>query len=100
MPALIQVRSVNLMKVATAMPGPASKMSRYRRLQRFFSSKLSPDVFTPLILEKVVKPGKQLFLTLTFDRTHWKFGQTHLNLLCLGVLHQDVSIPPRVYFVR
>lgn len=93
MPALIQVRSVNLMKVATAMPGPASKMSRYRRLQRFFSSKLSPDVFTPLILEKVVKPGKQLFLTLTFDRTHWKFGQTHLNLLCLGVLHQDVSIP-------
>ena len=63
-------------------------------------SKLSLDVFTPLILEKVVKPGKQLFLTLTFDRTHWKFGQTHLNLLCLGVLHQDVSIPPRVYFVR
>jgi hypothetical protein len=93
MPALIQVRSVNLMKVATAMPGPANKMSRYRRVQRFFSSGVSPDVFTPLILNKVIKPGKQLFLTLTMDRTHWKWGQTDLNLLCLGLLHQDVSIP-------
>ena len=53
MPTLIQVRSVNLMKIATAMPGPAHKMSRYRRLQRFFSSGVSPDVFTPLILNKV-----------------------------------------------
>lgn len=90
---LLVVRSVNLMKVATAMPGPATKMSRYRRLQRFFSAGLSPDVFTPLILNKVVRPGKQLFLTLTMDRTHWKWGQTDLNLLCLGLLHQDVSIP-------
>ena len=87
------VRSVNLMKVATAMPGLANKMSRYRRLQRFFSSGVSPDVFTPLILNKVVKPGKQLFVTLTMDRTHWKWGQTDLNLLCLGLLHRDVSIP-------
>ena len=31
MPTLIQVRSANLMTVATAMPGPANKMSRYRR---------------------------------------------------------------------
>lgn len=93
MPTLIQVRSVNLMTVATAMPGPANKMSRYRRLQRFFSSGVSPDVFTPLILNKVIKSGKQLFLTLTMDRTHWKLGQTDLNLLCLGLLHQDVSIP-------
>jgi len=67
MPTLIQVRSVNLMKIATAMPGPAHKMSRYRRLQRFFSSGVSPDVFTPLILNKVIKPGKQLFLTLTME---------------------------------
>ncbi len=64
------VRSVNLMKVATALPGPATKMSRSRRRQRFFSSGLSTEVFTELILKKVIKPGKQLFLTLTIDRTH------------------------------
>ena len=92
-PTFLVVRSVNLMKVATAMPGPATKMSRYRRLQRFFSSGLSTAVFTELILKKVIKPGKPLFLTLTLDRTHWKLGQTDLNLLCLGLLHQDVSIP-------
>ena len=91
--AILVVRSVNLMKVATAMAGPAVKMSRYRRLQRFFSSGLSTEIFTQLILKKVVTPTKQLFLTLTLDRTHWKFGHTDLNLLCLGLLHGDVSIP-------
>jgi len=91
--AVLLVRSVNLMKVATAMTGPAVKMSRYRRLQRFFSSGLSTEVFTQLILRKVVTPTKQLFLTLTLDRTHWKLGNTDLNLLCLGLLHGDVSIP-------
>jgi len=54
-PTFLVVRSVNLMKVATAMPGPATKMSRYRRLQRFFSSGLSTEVFTELILKKVIK---------------------------------------------
>ena len=91
--ALLQVRCVNLMKVATAMAGPAEKMSRYRRLQRFFSSGLSPAVFTELILCKIVRPGQQLFLTLTFDRTHWQLGQVDLNLLCLGLLYQGISLP-------
>jgi hypothetical protein len=91
--AVLVVRSVNLMKVATAMAGPAVKMSRYRRLQRFFSSGLSTQVFTQLLLNKIVAPTKQLFLTLTIDRTHWKFGAMDLNLLCVGLLHGEVSIP-------
>lgn len=34
-----------------------------------------------------------MFVTLPIDRTHWKLGQTHLNLLWLGLLHQGISIP-------
>ena len=30
---------------------------------------------------------------MTLDRTHWRYGQTHQNLLCLGLLHKRVSIP-------
>jgi len=91
--ALLRVRSVNLMKVAAAMAGPAQKMSRYRRLQRFFSAGLAPGVLTALIVKKVARAGKPLFLTLTLDRTHWKYGQTELNLLCLGLRYRGVSIP-------
>lgn len=91
MRALIQTRSVNLKKLAAALSGPAQIDSHYRRLQRFFSSDLSPHAFTQLIVQRIVRPGKPLFLTL--DRTHWKYGQTHQNLLCLGLLHRRVSIP-------
>ncbi|MDE2807525.1 MAG: hypothetical protein OXN90_03830 [Gemmatimonadota bacterium] len=30
---------------------------------------------------------------MTLDRTPWQYGQTHHNLLCLGVVYQRVSIP-------
>ena len=91
--ALLIVRSVNLMKVATAMAGPAVKMSRYRRLQRFFSSDVPTAVFSELVVKKVVQPGKRLLVKLAIDRTHWKLGQRHQNLLCLGLIHHGVSIP-------
>ena len=91
MGALIQTRSVHLKKLAAALSGTAQIDSHYRRLQRFFSSNLSPQAFTELIVHRLVQPGKSLLLTL--DRTHWKYGQTHQNLLCLGLLHKGVSIP-------
>lgn len=91
MGALLQTRSVNLKKLAAALSGSAQMESHYRRLQRFFSSDLSPQVFTQLIVQRIVQPGKRVFLTL--DRTHWKYGQSHQNLLCLGLLHRRVSIP-------
>jgi len=30
---------------------------------------------------------------LTLDRTNWKFGQTHINILCLAIVQQSVAIP-------
>ncbi len=43
------------------------------------------------MVRHVVKPSKQVLLTL--DRTHWPYGPTRRNLLCLGVVHPRVSIP-------
>jgi len=37
MVALLKVRSVNLTKIAVAMPGKAETDSKYKRLQRFFA---------------------------------------------------------------
>ena len=90
---LLICRSVNLMKIATAMPGPTQKMSRYRRLQRFFSSSVSPQVLSPLIVRRLLPKNQPAVLTATMDRTHWVFGQTEENLLCLGLEFAGVSIP-------
>ena len=89
--ALMQVRSVNLRKLACSLPGMAQIDSQYRRLQRFFSSGFSPAVFTELIVSKLVRPGQPQVLVM--DRTHWKLGRTDLNLLCVGLVYQGVSIP-------
>ena len=89
--AVLQTRSVNLQQWAAVLAGAAQPASHYRRLQRFLSGTWSPRVATQLIVHQLVKPGKPILLTL--DRTHWQYGQTHHNLLCLGLVHQRVSIP-------
>ena len=89
--ALLQTRSVNLPRWAAVLAGCAQPASHYRRLQRFLSGTWSPQVATQRIVQQLVKPGKPILLTL--DRTHWQYGQTHHNLLCLGLVHQRVSIP-------
>lgn len=89
--ALIQVRSVNLKKLACSLSGRAQIDSHYRRLQRFFSSGVSPLVFTEWIVAKLVRPGQPHVLVL--DRTHWTLGRTDLNVLCVGLVYQGVSIP-------
>ena len=88
---LIQVRSVNLRKLACSLPGMAQLDSQYRRLQRFFSSGFSPWVFTELIVSKLVRPGQPQVLVM--DRTHWKRGRTDVNMLCVGLVYQGVAIP-------
>ena len=67
MGALIQTRSVNLKRLAAALSGSAQIDSHYRRLQRFFSSDLSPQVFTQLIAQRLVRPGKPLFFDAGSD---------------------------------
>jgi hypothetical protein len=52
--ALIQVLSVNLKKIACSFSGRAQVDSHYRRLQRFFSSGLSPALFTQLIVAQLM----------------------------------------------
>ncbi len=89
--ALIQVRSVNMKKLACSLSGRAQIDRHYRHLQRFFSSAVSPSVFTQLIVSKVVRPDQPQLLVM--DRTHWRLGRTDLNVLCVGLVYQGVSIP-------
>ena len=84
--ALIQVRLVNMRKLACSLSGRAQIDSHYRRLQRFFSSAVSPSVFTQLIVSKVVRPSQPQLLVM--DRTHGRLGRTDQNVLCVGLVYQ------------
>lgn len=82
---------VNLSAIAKTIARKACYQSCYRRLQRFINRlpvsfsclwALSQGLFT--IPDKV---------TLSMDRTNWKFGQVHINFLVVAVVYKGVAIP-------
>ena len=89
--ALIQVRSVNLSEVAGVFAGGALKASHYKRTQRFLRHFELPYASVAAFVLKLL--GVPAPWALTLDRTDWYMGQTPLNILVLGVVHQGTAFP-------
>ena len=80
---MLSARTANLSVLATERPGPALVSSTYRRLQRFFQfAELGEDWAAPVVAGLLRLDGP---LTLVLDRTNWKVGRRHVNLLVLAV---------------
>lgn len=90
--ALIQVKTVNLVKLATTLEGTDNQASLYRKLQRFFSSfKLDYSSLAKLLVKLArIEDNKWL---LAIDRTNWKFGKLSINILVLSICHKGIAIP-------
>jgi hypothetical protein len=89
---LIKVRSVNLTKIAVAMPGSAKTDSKYKRLQRFFAGfDFSMDDIAELIVRFF--PIRDEKWDLSMDRTNWKSGKLNINPLVLGIIHLGCAFP-------
>ena len=66
------------------------KDSKYKHIQRLFRTfPLDFSTVARFIVSQL--PESQYLLTL--GRTNWKFGQTHINILCLAIIQQGVAIP-------
>lgn len=91
--ALIASRSVQLSVMSQYAASPAKRESVFKRMQRFLKQvTLADDQIAKLILG-ILGFGKDGKLTLIFDRTNWKFGKIHLNILFLCIVHRGASIP-------
>jgi hypothetical protein len=91
--ALFTVRTVNLNKLACVISGGAAEQSsRYRRIQRFFSGfKIDFDMVAGFIFRLFFVSGGKWCLTM--DRTNWKWGQSNINILTLGIAYKGTAIP-------
>lgn len=88
---MVNARTVNLSHLACEFPTDAKVESTYRRLQRFFQYVgLGPDWAAPLIV-RMIGPGASWHLCL--DRTNWKIGQRHVNILVLAIVTRRHRIP-------
>ena len=89
--ALCVVQTVSLNKLAAAMPTSVERDSNIRRLQRFFAKyTLSLDLIARMIFSLLPNNGK---VTLSMDRTNWKFGEANINILMLGITYKGIAFP-------
>jgi hypothetical protein len=89
--ALVHTKTVNLTKLATVFVTPVQISSNDKRLQRFsqeFNVDLAEMARFVVSLIDIPQPW-----TLSVDRTCWSFGQTHFNILMLGVVHEGIAFP-------
>lgn len=87
--ALLSVQSVNLVKIANVFPTHAAKSSAYKRLQRLLKD-FDPNLDTlALFLAHLCKIPSPWNLSL--DRTNWKLGKKHINVLMLSIVAPGVT---------
>lgn len=86
----IQVRSINLVQLAITIPGDSKKESKYRRIQRLFKELCIDMKMVATFIKNQLPDGKFI---LAMDRTNWKFGKTHINILFLAICYNGFTLP-------
>ncbi len=89
---IIQTGTVSLWRLASYVDTEAQTLSVHRRFERFFQYiHLDGANVAHVIVQIMGLTGKPWHLAL--DRTNWKFGRCHINILMLGIIHGKVCIP-------
>lgn len=65
----------------------------YSRMKRFFQTGNTQGIFQFIFILIVNTFGNSPDCYLLLDRTNWKYGKNHINLLVIGLLYRDVFIP-------
>ena len=89
--AVLRLRTVNLVRLASTLNPKRGAETNYRRLQRFFEQ-FAPDYDTLAELLLALRPSGEP-LTLVMDRTEWHFGSRTINLLVVGYLEAGITVP-------
>jgi hypothetical protein len=89
--ALLQVKTVSLVQIASVMSGCAKADSHYKRCQRFLRFfNLEFAQVAALVLKLLAIPAP---FVISIDRTDWYLGQTPLNILMLSVVYEGLAFP-------
>ncbi len=95
--SIIKLERVNLKKIAKILNPENTKEVNYRRLSRFFQ-KFRFDKRTMAKLMSSFLPKEKFILSM--DRTNWKFGKVHINILMLSVAYKGIAIPIVWYLLK
>ena len=89
---MIGARTVNLVHVADERgSGTVDPASTYRRLQRFFQHVRLPEDWAAPVIARLAGGAQKR--TLVLDRTNWKIGEAHVNILVLAIRTRHSQVP-------
>lgn len=89
--ATIATRTVDAARLAGAFQSEAEAESSKRRIERFLAS-FSMD-YAMFARALAALSGQQGRLRLAMDRTNWKFGSRHVNVLTLAACQDGMAFP-------
>jgi hypothetical protein len=95
--SIITLGRVNLKKIATNLNPKESKEVNYRRLSRFFQYFRFEKSLMAKLLSSFLPKGQWV---LSMDRTNWKFGKVHINILMLSVAYKGMAVPIVWYLLK
>lgn len=91
--AAATTQSVSIKKCANAAQSTALDSSNERRFTRLMNDTTLDPTKVAQFIAQIIGIEMSQKHTLIFDRTCWGFGQNHINILTLAVVHNDVAIP-------
>lgn len=89
--ALCKVQRVAYTRLASAFDTDAMIGSCVRRIQRLIAEcVIDTDLIAKLILKLIPVKGPY---NLAMDRTNWKYSDTNINILTLGIIYEGMAFP-------
>lgn len=89
--ALCKVQRIAYTRLASAFDNEAEAASSLRRIQRLIAEcVINTDLIARLILKLIPVKGPY---SLSMDRTNWKFSNTNINILTLGIIYEGMAFP-------
>lgn len=91
--ALIQLKSINLVMLSNAFMSAALCESSYKWLKRFLAEiGFDTNSLARTIID-IMGFDSNTKWALALDRTNWKFGKLHINILYLAICYRGIAIP-------
>ena len=94
---LLAAQTTNLSTAAKRMSKVLGQIinfdTAYARLKRFFQTGNSIGILQFVCILAINTFCRSSDCYLLLDRTNWKYGKLHINLLVVGLLYRDVFIP-------
>ena len=90
---IVASSSVQVSKIARSFNSSAQPESVHTQIYRFLENEDLSNVEVARWTAKILALSRISSWTLVIDRTNWKYGKKHNNLLVLGVLFKNVFVP-------